>query len=89
MFEQQAAAAGATNARSSKRKLTKEELADISRANGAKSRGATDRTCGYLRVCNRRVATCRAASPPAGRSFPHFGRRIRYGALAGAAPPGC
>jgi hypothetical protein len=41
MFEQQAAAAGATNARSSKRKLTKEELADISRANGAKSRGAT------------------------------------------------
>jgi hypothetical protein len=41
MSEQQAAAAGATEQPSKKRKLTKEELAAISRANGAKSRGAT------------------------------------------------
>jgi hypothetical protein len=41
MSEQQTAAAGAKHPRSEKRKLTKEELANISRANGAKSRGAT------------------------------------------------
>jgi hypothetical protein len=41
MCQQQTAAAGATEQRSTKRKLTKEELAAISRANGARSRGAT------------------------------------------------
>jgi hypothetical protein len=41
MSDQQTAAAGATEQRTGKRKLTKEELAAISRANGAKSRGAT------------------------------------------------
>jgi hypothetical protein len=41
MSQQHTAAAGATDQRSQKRKLTKEELAAISRANGARSRGAT------------------------------------------------
>jgi hypothetical protein len=43
MSQQHTAAAGkdAPDRRSKKRKLTKEELAAISRANGAKSRGAT------------------------------------------------
>jgi hypothetical protein len=44
MSKQHTAAAGATDSRSKKRKLTKEELAAISRANGAKSRGATSAT---------------------------------------------